>query len=180
MSVATSTAIAIGVSAAGAASSIASAKMQSGAAKKAATIQGASQDKAQAFNQQAFQQQQQALNPYIQGGQDAFTRLMSQHYGTGGLSPGMQGTAVQPGQRFMPPAPQGPPPQGSPFAQAMGGAPMGPQGPQALAAPPGGQPGGQMVNLAGPDGSVKAFPASEVPRIMQQAQAAGHAVRVVN
>lgn len=167
------------IGAASAGSAVASAKIQSNAAKNAAKTQVASQDKAQTFNQQAFQQQQQALQPYISGGQDAFSRLMSQHYGTGGLSAGMRGTTTQPGQTFTPP--QGPPPQAGPLGQAMGGPPMGPQGPQALAAPPGGpqgqpgplqaamgQPSGQMVMMVGPDGTQKAIPQANVQEAMRR------------
>lgn len=171
------------IGAASAGSAVASAKIQSNAAKNAAKTQVASQDKAQTFNQQAFQQQQAALQPYISGGQDAFSRLMSQHYGTGGLSAGMQGTAVLPGQGFTPQPPRGAPPQGGPgpLGQAMGGPPMGPQGPQALAAPPGGpqgqpgplqaamgQPGGQMVMMVGPDGTQKAIPQANVQEAMRR------------
>lgn len=166
------------VGAASAGSAVASAKIQSNAAKNASKTQVASQDKAQAFNQQAFQQQQAALQPYISGGQDAFSRLMAQHYGTGGLSPGMRGTATLPGQTFTPP---GPPPQAGPLGQAMGGPPMGPQGPQALAAPPGGPQGqtgplqaamgaqgGQMVMMVGPDGTQKAIPQANVQEALRR------------
>lgn len=162
------------IGAASAGSAVASAKIQSNAAKNAAKTQVASQDKAQTFNQQAFQQQQAALQPYISGGQDAFSRLMSQHYGTGGLSAGMRGTTTQPGQTFTPPQMQG-----GPLAQSMQGSPQMPQGapqqPQGAPMPSGGplqaamgQPGGQMVMMVGPDGTQKAIPQANVQEAMRR------------
>lgn len=179
MSVATSTAIAIGVGAAGAAGSLGAAKMQSNAAKNAAKLQITSQEKAQGVNQQVYNDQRQALNPYVQAGNDSLSRLMAQHWGSGGLSPGMSGTTMQPGQRVTPGSSYAPPPPGS-MAPGMGsnippniaaprfgaqmaqGPPQGsPQGgPNPLAAAMGGAPqGGPMVKLQGPDGSMRDVPA---------------------
>lgn len=175
------------IGAVGAGTSLISAKMQSNAATKAAGIQAASQDKAQQFNQQAYNDQRAALQPYVQGGQDAFSRLMTQHYGTGGLSPGMSGTAMMPGSYMAPqqpyrPQPQGPPPPGvNPTSGGLSTVPMGqhaPTGPpmQGASGPPQGagqnpmgqaMPG-QMVRLQAPDGSIEAVPADQVQHFLGQ------------
>lgn len=163
---------AIGVGALTAGGAVASAKIQSNAAKSAAKGQVASQDTAQQFNQQAFRQQQAALNPYIQGGQDAFSRLMSQHFDTGGLSAGMRGTAVQPGQTFTPPQTMPGPSGSGPLAQAMtpspgmpAGQPLSPQGAPAAM----GGPTGPLVAVRAPTGEMARFPAGS-PGLMQALQ----------
>lgn len=147
MSVATSTAIGIGL-AASAGTSLASAKIQSNAAKNAAKTQ-------QSATNQALAVQQQANQPYMDLGKQAASRLasgaaMGQPYtqqfggpgGSNGYQPFERGRPQQPlmgtlgglGQ------PQGPP---------MGiGAPQGQQGP----------PQGGMVRLQAPDGSVSMVP----------------------
>lgn len=149
MSVATSTAIALGVGAASAGASVAAARMQSNAANNAARIQGASQDRAQGFNQQVYSDQQRLLNPYVQAGNDSLSRLMAQHWGSGGLSPGMRGTATSYGMQETPNSQYAPPPPGS-RAPGMGsnippnvaaprfGAQMAPQGPPMQGPPQGG------------------------------------------
>lgn len=129
MSVATSTAIALAVGAGGAAANMYGAKKGADAAKKAAAIQGASVDKAQAFNEKAWQQQQEALNPYRQAGQYSLAALMARQYG---------GSAGQ----YMPPqgyggGPGGMPPQPSPgqfTGQGGQGMPLGGPPPFSLAA----------------------------------------------
>jgi hypothetical protein len=142
---------------ASAASAIGSAKIQSNAAKKAATAQQAGTDKALAV-------QQQANAPYMALGQQGAQRL--------------QQTPFQPyTQQFRP----GQPNNG--FQAPQGGATLGSIGSmgQSQGAPMGGamtQP--QMVQLQAPDGSTKPFPAQDVPRIIAQAKAAGHDLRVVN
>lgn len=133
MSVATSTAIALAVGGAGAAANIYGAKKGAAAAKQAAQIQTASVDKAQQFNQQAWEAQQKALNPYQQAGQYSLAALMARQYG-GSAASYMLPQGYGPPQGPMPPqmqqpfapGPQGPRPVGSgmtPAAAANGGPP---------------------------------------------------------
>jgi hypothetical protein len=158
MSVATSTAIALGV---GAATSIASAKIQSNAAKNAAKTQQQGTDR-------ALMVQQQANQPYMDLGKQAAARLASgqamgqpyrQQFGGPGGSNGFQAFD------------QGRPMQGPPGTLGGLGQPPGPQGPPPQMGPPQGQPGpmmamqgggGGMVMMEGPDGTRKAVPQSAV------------------
>jgi hypothetical protein len=175
MSVATSTALIIagGVSAA---TSLASAKMQSNAAHNAARQQ-------QQATNQALAVQQRVNQPYMDVGSAAAQRLgqmganfqpYTQQFGGPGGSNGFQpfqGPPQGPPPGMPPGAgPQGPPP-GS--LAGMGRPPMGPgpqgaamagQGPQMAqgGAPAMAQGGaqGMMVKLQGPDGSVRDVPAA--------------------
>jgi hypothetical protein len=171
MSVATSTAIGIGL-AASAGASLASAKIQSNAAKNAAKTQQQGTDRALAVQQQANQ-------PYMDLGKQAAARLASgqamgqpyrQQFGGPGGSNGFQAFD------------QGRPMQGPPGTLAGLGQPPGPQGPPPQMGPPQGQPGpqmamqgggGGMVRLQAPDGSV-----SMVPEAMAQQFIAKGARRV--
>ena len=105
------------IGAASTGASLYGAKKGADAAKSAAKIQSTSVDKAQAFNEKAWQQQQEALNPYKQAGQYSLAALMARQYGGGA-------------QQYQPPPGYGPPrppmPQGPP--QGFPG-PQGPQGP---------------------------------------------------
>lgn len=133
-----------------------------GAAKDAAKVQVASADKAQGVNQQVYNDQRALMQPYIQGGNDAFARLMSAKFGTSG-----QGT------------PQGGPPGGQ-FGQmsAMTGPPqpmpqaMPPQPPQAFGAAMGG--GGPLVKIQAPTGETKDVPREQVQHYL------GLGARMVN
>lgn len=168
MSVATSTAIAIGMGAAAAGSSVAAAKIQSNAAKNAAKSQQAGTDK-------ALQVQQETSAPYRQLGQMGVDRLTAlgapqpytQQFRPGGGQP--QGNGFQAFQ------PSGGP-QGAPPTLGSIGMPQPPQG-----TPPG-QQGGGMVRLQAPDGSISPRPFSmeEAQAVMAQARAKGHELRVVN
>lgn len=119
----------------GAGTAIAGAKIQSGAAKNAAKLQSASADKALAVNQGVYRDQQALMNPYVQGGQDAYARLFSQQFGTPYQPPAQAPTAPQ--------IPQGPPAgaRPNPFQQAMGG-----------------QPAGGMVTIQAPTGETRQVP----------------------
>lgn len=170
--------------AAGTATSLAGAKMASNASKKAADQQIASTDKAQAINERIYNDQSKLMQPYIQGGQDSFARLMANHWGTP-LPPGMSpsgGTSAMLGNAarmnipgaMQPPSPQGPPPwqQGPPpqggqsLAQAQ-------QGQQQMQAPPmqpqggGGAPGG-MVRLKAPNGQITMVPEAMAQEFIQK------------
>lgn len=93
------------IGAAGVGASIYGANKASNAAQSAAAQQQASIDKAQQFQQNAFNQQQQALSPYRQAGQTALANLMARQYGGSpaqyGLPSGYGGAPAQP------PAPHG-------------------------------------------------------------------------
>lgn len=89
----------------GAAAHLIGAKKGADAAKSAAKQQIASVDKAQAFNEKAWQQQQEALNPYRQAGQYSLAALMARQYG---------GAA----QQYMPPQGYGQPQAPPQFGQA--------------------------------------------------------------
>lgn len=168
MSVATSTAIAIGLGAAGAASSVYGAKKASDASKDAARIQVGSADKAQQFNERVYGDQKQLMAPYIQGGQESFARLMQQHWGTplpAGAAPSAGNSTVLAQQAGMA-LPR--PPQGSQMPQ--GGQPMtlgamqsqaggGPSQGQSM---PGAPPQEPMVLMESPDGERRPVPQSKV------------------
>lgn len=127
----------------GAGTAIAGAKIQSGAAKNAAKLQSASADKALAVNQGVYRDQQALMNPYVQGGQDAYARLFSQQFGT----------PYQPQQ-----APQAPT---GPQARPLGGGPMGPVAgarPTPFQQAMDGQPAGGMVTIQAPTGETRQVP----------------------
>lgn len=144
MCVATSTAIAIGVGAAGAASSIASAKIQSNAAKNAAKTQTDAATQARNVQQQQYQQARQDFNPYQQAGIGSLGRLNA--------------SAGAPRQAFNPGAPSGgfQMPQ-NPGSAPPGGATPGPAMPQQ---PP--------VMMQGPDGSRRPVPANLVQQFEER------------
>lgn len=164
MSVATSTAIAISLGAAGAAGSIAKAKIESNAAKKAAQQQVAGGERAQAFTERAYRDQQQIMSPYVSLGQDAMARMLESQWGPGA------------GARGAPPAGMGgaaPNAFGGAPVQAAGGPPVprfGGTGPSmggpstAMQGPPQGQPQGpqgQLVTIQAPTGETRAVPAAQ-------------------
>lgn len=141
----------VGVGLLSAGTSVAAAKMGSSAAKNAAKTQAASADKAQGFNQQAFDYQKQITNPYIQNGQTSLANLMAQHWGG------------QPSQYGLP-QPQAP--QGG---LHPGGALRGGLGNFAQPQPPQGPPqGGGMVNMRGPDGSMRPVPQQLVQKYLSK------------
>ncbi len=150
------------------------AKLQSNAAGKAQKDQQAATDRALAV-------QQQQTAPYRALGEQAAGRLSAPQpdaYRQAFTGPGGSNGF----QAFQPP-PQGPsggslaglgqPGMGQPLPGAVPRQ-QGMQGPPMMG---GGQ--GQMVQLQGPDGSVKPFPAAQVPQILAAARAKGHQVRVV-
>lgn len=153
----------IGSAVAGGAS-VVGGKMASNSAKNAAKTQTASVDKAQQFNEKAWQQQQAALAPYQQAGQSALGSLMTRFGGKP-----LENSYAPPGQFARPPQGAGPltaamgSPQGPPAAPgqpaASGGQPPG-------APMPPGAPSEPMVLMAGPDGSQKQIPQSRVPDAM--------------
>jgi hypothetical protein len=166
-------------------SALASAKVQSNAAKNAQKAQQAGTDKALAVQQQANQ-------PYMDLGKSSAQRLgqmtanaqpYTQQFTGAGGSTGAQ--AFTPAQQGMG-SPQGPSqgslgslgqPQGAP---GMGGPPQGGMPPQGQQGPPMGAPSqGQMVQLQAPDGSVRPFPAAQADSIIQKARAQGHELRRV-
>jgi hypothetical protein len=136
----------IGSAVSGAASLIGG-KMASSASKNAAQAQIDASNKAQAFNQQVFNTQQQALAPYQAAGQDALSRLTAMR-NTQPLAQQAQGyvNAARYGQM---PA-QSPWPTGPQMQQPQGGGGM----PQ-----PQGGGGGAMVTLRAPTGETQAVPA---------------------
>ncbi len=147
---------------ASAASALGSAKIQSNAAKKAATEQQKGTDR-------ALQIQQQANQPYMDLGAQAAHRLQQtpfQPY-TQQFRPG------QPGNGFQ--GPQGPPPTLGSIGQMPQGRPAPPMG----APPEMGQPQGGMVTLRAPDGSTRPVPAQMAQQMIQQAAAAGHQLEQV-
>lgn len=185
MSVATSTAVAIGLGAAGAATSVYGANKAANAAQTASAQQQASVNRAQDFAQQAWQQQQQALAPYRQAGNTALQNLM-QTYGNqtpqdfarrsqgfvnaarmnpyGMPFPPQGGTMANPGG--------GMPPQQPPQQLPGGGMPPGPmQQPQAGGAPPmamGGMPQGGLVTVQDDTGATQQVPASMAAQYQQR------------
>ena len=159
-----------------AATSAYAAKKQSDAAKKAAKSQQEGTDR-------ALQIQQQANQPYMDLGKAAAARLaaMPQQQYTQQFQPGRPGAPASNGfQAFNPgqPPPMGPPPpagqvpsqnapQRSPFSLGSLGGPTGQAQPR-------------LVTLQAPDGSTRQFPMQDADRIMQQARAGGHQLRMVN
>lgn len=107
----------------------------SDAAKKAAAQQVEQANRGLATNQQVYNDQRALMNPYVQGGQDAYARLFSQQFGTPYQPPAQAPTAPQ--------IPQGPPAgaRPNPFQQAMGG-----------------QPAGGMVTIQAPTGETRQVP----------------------
>ena len=160
---------------------VASAKMQSNAAKNAA------KDQQKATNQ-ALAVQQQANQPYMDLGRQAAQRLgqmsqnaqpYTQQFGGPGGSNGFQAFGgPQMGQ-----PPQGPPP-GSlaglgqpPQGPGMGGPPQGmrpPQGQPPMQGPP--QGGGGMVRVQAPTGEIAMFPAGS-PGLQKALQAGAREMR---
>lgn len=147
------------IGAAGVGAQLVGAKMASGASGRAARLQVNSADRAQQFNQQAYADQQRAMSPYMQAGQQALGGLMSNYGGKALSNPyapqGMstQGQPLYGGMSSQPPEqPQGPPqgasgpPQGAPMAPTQGMAPQG-------------QPqGGGVVRVKAPTGEMAQFP----------------------
>lgn len=146
---------------------VAASKIQSNAASNAQKAQ-------QTATNQALAVQQQQSAPYRALGQQGVDRLTAmgapqpytQQFHAPGGGPQSNGyQAFQPG---------GAPPQGPPGGGGLAGIGQPPsQGPQ-------GQPAPQMVTLQAPDGSTRQFPAIQAQQVMQQAQSAGHALRMVN
>lgn len=180
MSVATSTAIAIGLGAAGAASSVYGANKAAGAAKTAAGLQEQSVNRAQDFQQQAWQQQQQALAPYRQMGINALNALQARQYGPGGTqgqnagaiglqnAPGWQGggfslASLQPGGGGMP-------------GGMVGQRPFNQQPTMAPPMPPQGQPQMQQPQGGGALGNMMQGVMGMAPQAAQMAQQGGGAM----
>lgn len=177
---AVSTALIVGVVAAGASAGATAyaAKKGSDAAKDAAKTQGDAADKALAFQKEQYDLSRKDFDPYAQQSQAALARLSA--------------LSAQPAQGFRQPAP---PPQqlGMPQGQPprMTTQPMPQAGPQMPPAAPDRQsaiasfgqapqpPPERMVTLRAPDGTTHPFPASQVQAVIQQAQAKGHQLQVV-
>lgn len=148
------------------AAALGSAKIQSNAASKAQQAQQTATDKAMAV-------QQQASAPYRALGQTGIDRLNAlgapQPYTQQFRAPGggPQSNGYQPFQ-----------PQGG----SLGGFAANPNG---MSTQPGGrsgaplQGGPPMVTLQAPDGSTRQFPAQDADRIVQQARAQGHDLKMV-
>lgn len=139
------------VAAIGAGTSIASAKIQSNAAKNAAKTQTEAANKSLAFQQQQFANQQAAFQPYQQAGARANAQLSNlASRPTPQFVPGGQQQAfgAPQGQLGMP---QGMPPQ--PVSRPMGGA-----------MPP---PQGRMVMVQAPTGETQQMPEAEAQRAVQ-------------
>lgn len=172
MAIATGAAL-LGAAALGAGTSLIGGKRAADASKKAAQTQRASGDQALALQRDIWQNQQQLMSPFVQGGNQAFANMQRM---AGGQGPG--------------PAPAPPPgaPNGFPsgmvpgaisLGQAMGGGGMKPPQPgiplgQAMGAPMSAPPqemGGGMVTLQMPDGSTQQMPrAAAQPMLMRGAQ----------
>lgn len=170
------TAIIIGA-AATAGGTIASAKISSNAAKKAAQTQSDAGDKALAFQREQYEQARQEFNPYQQAGYGALGRL-----GTAAAAPPVN---FQPGQsrqlglpQGVPPAPMGArvaaggaAPGGGVVAAGLQGTPVAGPGPAATAPPNAPQNGASAAlwTLQAPDGTTKQLP----PEVAQQFVARG-------
>lgn len=144
------------IGAAGVGTSIAGAKIAANASRDAARQQQDATNRAQAFNQQIYQDQQKLMNPYTQAGQYALSNLMARQYGG---SPNQ--FAPTPG--YGAPMGQAPAQGYSPMLGNMGGAPppQVPQGPPQV-------PQGDLVTLQGPDGSTKQVPRAMAPLYLQR------------
>ncbi len=158
------------IGAASAGAQVASAKMSSNAAKKAAGLQVASADKALALENDQFHATQQRMQPYVDSGQKALSTLNGLVYGGapsgGGMPQGGGGLLAPYARTFNPSQPGGgslgPMPNGVPSPQAMQGQPPAMQGaPSAMQGPS--QVNGDLVTMRAPDGSTK-----QVPRGQQQ------------
>ena len=125
---------------------VAGAKMASNASKNAAQAQIDASNKAQAFNQQVFNTQQQALAPYQAAGQDALSRLTA-----------MRNTQplAQQAQGYVNAARYGQMPAQSPW----------PTGPQ-MQQPQGG--GGGMVTVRAPTGETQQVPQAMAQQLVQR------------
>lgn len=108
MAIATTTAIAIGATAASAGASVYSAKKGASAAKNAAAVQGRSADRALDLQRNIYNQQMQMQSPWVGLGQQSAMTL-------GRL------TGVTPGSRFAAPPMQAPMGMGMPMGGGMGG-----------------------------------------------------------
>ena len=155
------------IGAAGVGTSLAGAKMASNAAHDASRQQQDATNRAQAFNERVYADQQRLMNPYQQAGQYALGNLMARQYGG---SP----------NQYAPPqgygAPMGAQPtQGySPFMRAL----QPPQAPQAQPmAPSQGQPGPFSAGLGGGGGMVTVMDDSGAQRQVPAAQGAMYAQR---
>lgn len=169
------------IGAASAGAQVYGAHKASNAAKDAAKVQVDATNKAQNFNERAYADQQKALAPYQQAGNDSLARLMAQHWGTAlppGMSPtsgssAMLGNAAQ----MFTPRPAGPqygpnfqPTQGQPMSLAgmQGGGGQPPQQPmQQPQQPP--QGNAPMVRVRAPNGDTAQFPEGS-PGLMQALQ----------
>lgn len=170
------------IGAAGVGAQAIGARNASNAAKDAARIQGQSADRAQAFNERVYGDQQQLMSPYVKAGSDSLARLMAQHWGTqppAGMSPSGGSSAMlsNAARGFIPQqgpfsgAPQAQPGGGNPNSlaamQGGGGQQMPPQGapmPQGGPMPP--QGGGQMARIQKPDGGVVMVPDAMVEQAL--------------
>lgn len=148
------------IGAAGVGTQIAGAKMASNASKRAADQQVAATREAQAFNQRAYDDQQRALSPYLQAGQQSLGSLMSQYSGQPLQNPfAPQGMNAQGQPQYGPM--QGP--QGMPGPKPGLGMKAGGVGGMSLGAAMGGaqapQGGGGMVRVQAPTGEMAMLPA---------------------
>jgi hypothetical protein len=142
------------IGAAGVGTQLVGAKMGSNAAKNAAQAQIASTDKAQAFTERAYQDQQRALAPYMQAGQQSLGSLMGQYGGKPLQNPYAPSGMSAQGQPEFGGMPQGQPQGGGMSLGSAMGQPR-PQG-QPMQAPPmqAGAPAGGMVRVKAPTGEV--------------------------
>lgn len=151
------------IGAAGVGVSAYGANKAAGASKDAARTQAQAADKAQAFNQRAYDDTRAALSPYQQAGQFALSNLMARQYGGNfnAYSPpknyGPEWVAQQQQSMFRAPTPGGhlPMPNMSPQSMPTLSNPMG-RGPMP------GPPQGAGVWMVGPDGSRQQVPPGNV------------------
>lgn len=154
------------VGAASAGASMFGASRAADASKKAARTQSDAANKALNLQKEIYQNQQQLMSPYVQGGQAAFANMQRMAGGQGPMPPS---PPVPLGQAMS----GGPPmtPRGIPLGQAMGG-PMQMGGGAPMGGPP--EMDGGMVTIAMPDGSTQQMPRSAAqPLLMRGAQIVG-------
>lgn len=162
MSVLTTAAI-VGLVAASAATSVASAKIQSNAASAAAGTQSASADKALAVQQGVYNDQKAAQAPYQAIGTQALGRLQNYQPSTAQFNPSNYAGGAPRQTPTAPQQPQAPQMTGG-QQQALGGQ-QAPQQPQQQAPSGGNDP---IVKLQAPDGSVRQFPQSQAQGVIQR------------
>jgi len=151
-----------------AAAHIFGAKKNSDAAKDAAKIQTQAVDKAQAFNERAYNDQKTAIQPYVDFGKSSLASLQ-QRYGGGQplvnrFAPTGMTTQGQPS--FMPAA-NGPalsPMSLAGMQQMQAAGPPAGGAPQAFGPPPMG--GGGTVKLQAPDGEIRDVPMHLADQLM--------------